>query len=95
MNQGNAFGNLGRNAVIGPGWSNLDLALEKNTRVTERFTSPVPGRCVRRFNQIQLPQSDTTIGIFDPGHHYRRSYAMRRATSGTSRQMQLSAKLTF
>ena len=36
VNPGNAFGTLGRNVVIGPGFSNLDLALVKNTRITER-----------------------------------------------------------
>src|SRR6185312_16461806 len=37
VNQGNAFGNLGRNAITGPGFFNLDLALVKNTRLTERL----------------------------------------------------------
>jgi hypothetical protein len=35
---GNTFGNLGRNVVIGPGFSNVDIALAKNTKITERLT---------------------------------------------------------
>jgi len=35
---GNTFGNLGRNSVYGPGFTNLDLALAKNTKLTERLT---------------------------------------------------------
>ncbi len=33
--QGNAFGNLGRNTIIGPGFANVDIALIKNTTVRE------------------------------------------------------------
>jgi hypothetical protein len=35
---GNNFGNLGRNAVYGPGFTNVDLGLAKNTKLTERMT---------------------------------------------------------
>ncbi|HET9803037.1 MAG TPA: hypothetical protein VFP96_07365, partial [Candidatus Acidoferrum sp.] len=31
------FGNMGRNSVYGPGFTNMDLALAKNTKITERL----------------------------------------------------------
>lgn len=34
---GNNFGNLGRNAVVGPRFANLDFTLAKNTKITERL----------------------------------------------------------
>jgi hypothetical protein len=32
------FGNLGRNQLYGPGFSNVDLGLAKNTKITEKLT---------------------------------------------------------
>ena len=43
VNQGSAFGDLGRNVVTGPGWSDLDIALVcKNTRLTRALPAPDP-----------------------------------------------------
>ena len=47
VNPGNAFGNLGRNAITGPGFSNLDFALVKNTKITEASQAAGAHRCVR------------------------------------------------
>jgi hypothetical protein len=35
------FGNLGRNAFVGPNYTNLDLSLAKNTRLTERLNMQI------------------------------------------------------
>ncbi len=94
VNQGNAFGNLGRNTVIGPGWSNLDLALEKNTRITERLTLQFRADAFDSLNQTNFGNPTTTVGsstlgIITSGTRYA------AGDFGTSRQMQMSAKLIF
>jgi hypothetical protein len=94
VNQGNAFGNLGRNVVIGPGWSNLDLALAKNTRITERLTLQLRADAFDSLNQTNFNNPTTTVGsstlgIITGGTRYA------AGDFGTSRQMQMSAKLIF
>jgi hypothetical protein len=94
VNQGNAFGNLGGNVVIGPGWSNLDLALAKNTRITERLTLQFRADAFYFLNQANFGNPTTTVGsstlgIITSGTRYAAD------DFGTSRQMQMSAKLIF
>ncbi len=92
-NQGSAFGNLGRNVIIGPGFSNLDLAMVKNTKITERLTWQVRADAFDLLNQANFGQPGSTLGSstlglitgtrFPPGD------------SGSSRQLQLAMKLMF
>jgi hypothetical protein len=94
VNQGNAFGNLGRNAIIGPGFSNLDFALAKNTKITERFTLQFRADAFDALNQTNfanpvLTVGSTTLGIITAGTRFA------AGDFGTSRQIQLSAKLKF
>jgi hypothetical protein len=94
VNQGAAFGDLGRNAIIGPGWSDLDLALTKNTRINERFTLQFRADAFDSLNQTNFTNPVTTVGsgtfgIITGGTRYA------AGDFGTSRQMQMSAKLIF
>jgi Carboxypeptidase regulatory-like domain len=94
VNQGNAFGDLGRNAIIGPGWSDLDLSISKNTRINERFALQFRADAFDSLNQLNFTNPGTTIGsstlgIITGGTRYA------QGDFGTSRQMQLSMKLTF
>ena len=47
------FGGLGRNVVIGPGFSNLDVALVKNTRIQGEPELPAPRG---RLRSLQSPE---------------------------------------
>ena len=94
VNQGAAFGDLGRNVVTGPGWSDLDLALVKNTRVTERFRLQIRADAFDTLNQANFTNPVTTVGsstlgIITGGTRYA------AGDFGTSRQLQLSMKLLF
>jgi hypothetical protein len=94
VNQGNAFGNLGRNAIIGPGFSNLDFALAKDTKITERFTLQFRADAFDALNQTNFANptaivGSSTLGIITAGTRYA------AGDFGTSRQIQLSAKLKF
>lgn len=47
---GQHFGDLGRNAFVGPGYQNVDLSLVKNTRLSERVTLQLRVDCFNLFN---------------------------------------------
>jgi outer membrane receptor protein involved in Fe transport len=94
VNQGNAFGDLGRNVVIGPGFSNLDFALVKNTRIAERLAWQIRVDAFDLFNQTNFNQpvstvGSATLGLITAGTRFP------AGDGGTSRQLQLAMKLTF
>lgn len=91
--QGLAFGNLGRNVVIGPGFSNLDLALVKNTRITERVRVQLRADAFDLLNQVNFGQPGATVNTAT----FARINSTRFPTgdSGSSRQLQLALKLLF
>ena len=91
--QGGTFGSLGRNAIEGPGFSNLDFALVKNTRFRERINFQIRADAFdalnhANFNNPGLTVGSSTFGLisatrFPPGD------------SASSRQIQIAAKLVF
>ena len=94
VNQGNAFGDLGRNTIIGPGFSSLDVALSKNTKINERFTLQFRADAFDALNQTNFANPGTTIGsstlgIITTGTRFA------AGDFGTSRQLQLSMKVLF
>jgi hypothetical protein len=94
VNQGNAFGNLGRNVIIGPGFSNLDFALTKNSKIKEGYTLQIRAEAFDVLNQTNFGNPTTTVGsatlgIITGGTRFA------AGDFGTSRQIQLSAKLLF
>jgi outer membrane receptor protein involved in Fe transport len=99
VNPGNALGNLGRNVVIGPGFSNVDFALVKNIKITERLTWQIRGDAFDLLNHANFNQpalngayplaSNTTVGVITGGTRFT------AGDSGSSRQIQLAMKLIF
>jgi hypothetical protein len=99
LNPGNAFGNLGRNVVIGPGFSNVDFALVKNTKITERLTWQIRVDAFDLLNVANFTQptlngayplaANTTVGVITGGTRFP------AGDSGSSRQIQLAMKLIF
>jgi hypothetical protein len=57
-------GNLGRDAVYGPGFWNLDFSVSKNTRLTERLTLQLR---TEFFNIFNHPQFALPGGVIVPG----------------------------
>ena len=49
------FGNLGRNALFGPGYADVDLAVVKNTPITERVRAQLRLEMFNLFNRTNLP----------------------------------------
>ena len=97
---GNVFGNLGRNAITGPGFFNLDVGLTKKTRITETVKGEIRVDAFDILNQtnfanpvLSVPTTvnplTTTLGLITGGTRYP------AGDFGTSRELQLSAKITF
>ena len=94
VNPGNVFGNLGRNVIIGPGFSNLDFALVKNTRIKEGLNWQVRADAFDLLNQTNftnpvLTVGSSTTGLITGGTRFP------AGDGGTSRQLQLAMKLIF
>ena len=99
LNPGNALGNLGRNVVIGPGFSNVDFALVKTTHITERVTWEFRIDAFDLLNAANFTQpalngayplaANTTVGVITNGTRFP------AGDSGSARQLQLALKLKF
>jgi hypothetical protein len=63
------FGNLGRNAIFGPRFWNLDFALTKDTRITERLSLQLRAEFFNLFNHpnFALPNFFINPGFVDLG----------------------------
>ena len=87
------FGNLRRNQVTGPGFADVDLSLEKDTKL---FESLVFKLRLDAFDIMNHPNFGQPSGNVDSGTFGQIS-STRFAISdgGSSRQLQLSAKFLF
>ena len=87
------FGNAGRNSVEGPGFSNLDLSLEKNTKITEKvnFQLRLDVFDVANHPNFANPSGSTASAVF--GQSLATRFPV--ADSGSSRQMQIVGKVSF
>ena len=92
------FGNLGRNTVIGPGVMNTDFNLTKRFNLIEHTDRTVQleirGDAFDLFNQKNFYNPVTTVGsstlgLITSGTRYT------AGDFGTSRQLQLTMRLTF
>ena len=92
------FGNLGRNALVGPGINQWDISVYKNTRITERVQAQIRVETFNTFNHTQWAGINTGISAANPGT------AVSTGTIGTSgqitttrdpRNIQLGVKVLF
>ena len=94
VNQGAAFGDLGRNVIIGPGFSNLDLNLVRNFKIRERMNFQLRADVYDILNHPNFTNPVTTIGSTTLGLITGGSRTPA-GDFGSSRQIQLSAKFQF
>ncbi len=105
VSPGTGFGNLGRNVVIGPGFSNWDFALVKNTKITERLTWQIRVDAFDLLNHANFTQpvlngnyslvSGTPLAASSPVGSITSGTRFPAGDSGSSRQIQLAMKLIF
>jgi len=89
------FGNLGRNVLTGPGFSNTDFSVIKNTKLKEKITVQFRAELFDVFNhpnfgqpgRIALPGS-TSFGVIT-------STRFPTGDFGSSRQVQFALKFLF
>ena len=91
--QAGFFGNLGRNTLTGPGLANLDSALNKRFRLTERVRAQFRAELFNLLNHpnFAIPSQRTVFSAAGPVG----SAGRITSTSTASRQVQFGIKVTF
>jgi hypothetical protein len=87
------LGNIRRNAVSGPGYADLDMSGEKDTRITERlsFNLRVDAFDILNHPNFGQPAGDVQSTTF--GQISSTRFAV--SDGGSSRQLQISGKFVF
>ncbi len=93
QNPTTGLGNIQRNAITGPGFADVDMSVEKNTKITERVTFKLR---VDAFDILNHPNFGQPTGN-TASSTFGQISSTRFATSdgGSSRQLQLSGKFVF
>jgi hypothetical protein len=93
-----ALGNLGRNALTGPGINQWDISMYKNTHITERITAQLRVETFNTFNHTQWATVTGGISVPNP------SSLVTASTAGSTgqvtntrdpRNIQLGIKILF
>ena len=83
------LGNVSRGFFRGPGFTNLDMAIEKNTRITETTNLQLRLEAYNAFNHTNFANPNNNVD----SSNFGRITAIRSFTN--SRLVQLGAKFTF
>ncbi len=89
------FGDMGRNAIIGPGFQNVDFSLVKRTRITERFTTEFRAEAFDLLNHPNFGQPGRIASVGSTSLGVISSTRFPTGDSGSSRQLQFAVKLLF
>ncbi len=91
----NAFGNIGRNSMTGPGFSDVDVSLEKNTAITERLKFQLRADAFDVANHASFGNPGTSAAVTSTSFGVISSTRFAVGDLGSSRQLQLVGKFTF
>jgi hypothetical protein len=94
----NRWGNLGRNTLIGPGLSNLDFSVIKNSyvkRVSDDFNAQFRAELFNILNHANFASPTDNLTIFGQNGQAIPSAGLITSTQTTSRQIQLALKLIW
>jgi hypothetical protein len=83
------YGDAGRNIIIGPGLVNVDLALHKSFRITERVSAQLRVESFNALNHPALGSPNTVFGNALFGQ------ITATATGSSSRDNQIGLKVVF
>jgi hypothetical protein len=89
------LGNFGRNVIIGPGFSNVDLSLIKKTQITERLRTEFRAEAFDLFNHPNFGQPNRFAQVGSATFGQISNTRFANGDFGSSRQLQLSLKLVF
>jgi hypothetical protein len=88
----NRFGNLTRNAVVGPSYNSTDVSISKTTTLGA-MRLELRAECFNLFNHVNLGRPGNIVGSANFGVITNTRYPTGEA--GSSRQLQVAAKLMF
>jgi len=94
----NKWGNLGRNTLIGPGVSKLDVSVFKNNRVrriSENFNAQFRAEFFNVLNRANFASPTDHSTVFDQSGNPISSAGLVTSTQTTSRQIQFALKLIW
>ncbi|MGH9453423.1 MAG: TonB-dependent receptor, partial [Terriglobia bacterium] len=80
-------GNLGRNTFTGPGWSNLDFSIIKDTRITESKTLQFRAEFFNILNEANFGTPGELLGSS--------GFGISTGTATTERQVQFGLRFIF
>jgi hypothetical protein len=86
------YGNLGFDAIRGPGRDNVDLSLFKNFAITERFNAQFRVDAFNTFNHPQFQGNEDTGGL---GNNLGSGNFGQITQAYDGRQLQLAVKFSF
>jgi outer membrane receptor protein involved in Fe transport len=89
------LGNFGRNVIIGPGFNNVDMSLVKHTKINERFSSELRFEAFDLLNHANFGQPGRVAQAGSTSFGVISSTRFPTGDSGSARQLQFAAKLTF
>jgi hypothetical protein len=91
----NHFGDLGRNAVTGPGFSNTDFSVIKNTKVNERLKVQFRAEFFDVFNHPNFGQPGRVASVGSSSFGVITNTRFPTGDFGSARQIQFALKLLF
>ncbi len=89
------FGNLGRNTITGPGFSNTDFSVLKNTKITESLRVQFRAELFDIFNHANFGQPGRVAQVGSSTFGVITNTRFATGDSGSSRQVQFALKLIF
>jgi hypothetical protein len=89
------FGNLPRNAIIGPGFGNTDLSFIKNVSFVGSARAQLRVEIFNLFNQANLGQPGRIAAVGSTSFGVISNTRFPTGDSGSARQVQFAAKFLF
>jgi hypothetical protein len=91
------YGNLGRDAIVGPSFGSVDFSIFKRTPLTERIMSELRVETFNIFNHINWanPTTNLSSGSFGQMSNTRNGVSAPGLGFGEPRNVQLALKLIF
>ncbi len=89
------FGNLGRNVMIGPGFSNTDFSVLKNSKLSESLGLQLRAEIFDIFNHANFGQPGPIAQVGGSSFGVISNTRFPTGDSGSSRQIQFAVKLIF
>jgi len=97
-NPPNLRGNLGRNALIRPGISNLDFSVFKNNpvkRISESFNVQFRAEFFNLFNRANFASPVDNLIVFDQAGNRTSGAGLITSTQTPSREIQFALKVVW